>query len=73
MIRKAGIRELQFPDTEVIIPCFAVAQKPGSCGRNLRVFSIIESFARRLLRQNSRVSLYFSLLAGNLVLEKGSH
>jgi hypothetical protein len=51
---------------------FGAAQESALGGRNSRAFSVIENAAGRRLGQNSRISLYFSLLAGNLDRENGS-
>src|SRR5580658_5264606 len=62
---KAVSGEWQFPDKWVIISCWGTTQESPLRGGNSCGFSIIGSCAGGLVRQNSRNSLYFSLLAGN--------
>jgi hypothetical protein len=56
------------------IPCytgdnslFGSAQESEVRSENWLVFNIVHSFAGRLRGQDSGISLYFSLLAGNLI------
>ncbi len=61
---RGGTREMQFPDRYVTFPC-SVRPKNWIRAVGLGLFSAIENFACRFVRQNSQMSPYFPLLVGN--------